>query len=138
RVAELLLERYERLEPELQPRVVELLTQRATWGKQLLDAVAAKKVAANALNVNQVRKLLATKDPDIVKQVQAYWRTVREERSPDREKLVASMRDFLRKTPGDPTAGVQVFKNVCGQCHKIHVEGQDVGPDITANGRSDF
>src|SRR5437868_11515554 len=48
------------------------------------------------------------------------------------------MRAFIRKPPGDPLADVQVFKNVCGQCHKIHGEGQDVGPNITANGRSDF
>src|SRR5262245_6844511 len=34
--------------------------------------------------------------------------------------------------------GVSVFKNLCGQCHKMHGEGQDVGPDITLNGRSDF
>src|SRR4029077_371688 len=27
---------------------------------------------------------------------------------------------------------------VCGQCHKIYGEGQDVGPDITVNGRSSF
>jgi putative heme-binding domain-containing protein len=48
------------------------------------------------------------------------------------------MRNFLRQTPGDPNIGVQVFKGLCAQCHKIHGEGQDVGPDITANGRSDF
>ncbi len=31
-----------------------------------------------------------------------------------------------------------MFKNVCAQCHKIHGEGQDVGPDITVNGRASF
>ena len=29
-----------------------------------------------------------------------------------------------------------MFRKVCGQCHKIHGEGQEVGPDITANGRA--
>jgi putative heme-binding domain-containing protein len=27
---------------------------------------------------------------------------------------------------------------VCGQCHKIYGEGQEVGPDITVNGRGSF
>src|SRR5206468_7030149 len=27
---------------------------------------------------------------------------------------------------------------ICAQCHKMHGEGTDVGPDITSNGRSDF
>src|SRR5262249_9100447 len=46
--------------------------------------------------------------------------------------------DLLKKTPGDAKAGVEVFKKLCAQCHKIHGEGQEVGPDITSNGRSDF
>src|SRR5260370_34915239 len=48
------------------------------------------------------------------------------------------MRDLIRTTPGDAKTGVAVFKKICAQCHKIHGEGADVGPDITANGRSDF
>jgi len=33
---------------------------------------------------------------------------------------------------------VLVFKRVCAQCHKIYGEGQEVGPDLTANGRGSF
>jgi putative heme-binding domain-containing protein len=137
-VAALVLGRYPKMEKELQPRAVELLTQRTAWSKALLRAVADRRVPAEALNVNQVRKLLAGKDAELIRQVKAQWGTVREERSPERERLVAEMRRFLRTRRGDPKAGVQVFKNVCGQCHKIYGEGQDVGPDITVNGRSDF
>ncbi len=137
-VAEVVLERYDRLEPDIRPRLVELLTQRVAWAKRLLAAVEQKKIPATALNVNQVRKLLASKDAELIKQVKAHWGTIRESRDPAREKLVGDMRDFLRKTKGDPMAGMQVYKTVCGQCHKIHGEGQEVGPDITSNGRSDF
>jgi putative heme-binding domain-containing protein len=42
------------------------------------------------------------------------------------------------KTPGDAKAGRLVFNKVCGQCHKMHGEGQEVGPDITVNGRASF
>ena len=31
-----------------------------------------------------------------------------------------------------------VFEKLCGQCHKIHGRGQEVGPDITLNGRASF
>ena len=48
------------------------------------------------------------------------------------------MRDLLKKTPGDPHEGRKIFDRVCGQCHKIYGEGQEVGPDITSNGRNDF
>src|SRR5260370_30699368 len=48
------------------------------------------------------------------------------------------MKKYLNETRGDPDKGVLVFKNLCAQCHKIHGEGQDVGPDITSNGRATF
>jgi putative heme-binding domain-containing protein len=40
--------------------------------------------------------------------------------------------------PGDPHAGAAVFKKLCAQCHKIHGEGEEVGPDITLNGRGSY
>lgn len=138
RVAAIVLAHYEHMENDLRPKAIELLTQRTPWSKQLLQAVAQKKVPANALNVNQVRRLLASKDQELVKQVTAVWGTLREDRNPEREQVVAQMRTFLRQNRGDPVAGIAVFKNLCAQCHKIYGEGQDVGPDITANGRSDF
>lgn len=137
-VAAVVLEAFPRLEPSLQPRAIELLTQRPAWGKELLDAMAKKKVPATMLNVNHARRLNGSKDPAILKLVRDLWGTVREDRNPAREKVVEEMRALLNRTPGDPLKGMQVFKTVCGQCHKIHGEGQDVGPDITANGRASF
>jgi putative membrane-bound dehydrogenase-like protein len=138
RVAEVVLSAYPKMEPELQPKAIELLTQRTPWSKRLLHAIAQKSVSADALNVNQIRKLLSSKDEEIAKQVRAHWGAVREGRNPKREQLIAQMRAMLQKTPGDPEAGHQVFKKVCGQCHKIYGEGQEVGPDLTGSGRTDF
>jgi putative heme-binding domain-containing protein len=70
--------------------------------------------------------------------VKKNWGSIRTERDPAREQLVADMRTMIRKTPGDPAKGQELYKKLCGQCHKIHGEGQEVGPDITVNGRSSF
>ena len=137
-VARLVLKAYSELEPDLKPQAIELLTGRAAWSKELLQAIADKRVPADALNVNQVRKLLASKDAELVKQVRANWGALRTERNPQREQVIVQMRSLLRRTPGDAHRGQEVFKKVCGQCHKIYGEGQDVGPDITVNGRSSF
>jgi putative membrane-bound dehydrogenase-like protein len=138
RVADVVLDHFGRMEPELQPKAIDLLTERASWSTRLLGAIAAKKIAPSALNVNQVRKLLASKDAALVKQVTAVWGTLRTDRNPEREQLVGQMRDLIKKTPGDAHRGALVFKKVCAQCHKIYGEGVDVGPDVTSNGRSDF
>jgi len=138
RVADVVLAHYPQMEPALQPRVIELLTDRVSWSRKLLDAIGRKQIPSDALNVNQVRKLLASKDEELVKLVTATWGTLRDERNPQREEVIAAMRRLIRQNPGDAKAGRLVFAKVCGQCHKIYGEGQEVGPDITANGRSSF
>ncbi|MGH6740299.1 MAG: hypothetical protein ACREDY_14955, partial [Bradyrhizobium sp.] len=137
-VAALVVKVYPDMEPELKPEAIELLTGRASWSKELLKAIADKRVAADALNLNQVRKLLAAKDAELVEEVRRTWGTLRTERNPQREQVIAQMRELLKRTPGDPHRGRDVFKKVCGQCHKIYGEGQEVGPDITVNGRGSF
>jgi putative heme-binding domain-containing protein len=119
-----------------QPKAVELLTQRATWARKLMDTVAGGKIPANMLNVNQVQRLLAFNDKELAEAVTKHWGTLRTTRDPAREQFVNEMRRLVRNTKGDPHRGTEVFNRVCGQCHKIHGQGQDVGPDITANGRA--
>src|SRR5262249_14808873 len=106
--------------------------------RTLLAAIGKKQIPPETLGINQARKLLASRDPELVKAVQSHWGTIREERNPRRDAVIDEMRAFLRKTPGDPDKGHEVFKKVCGQCHKIYGEGEEVGPDITANGRSSY
>ena len=137
-VARTLIDHYANMEPNLRPRAIELLTQRPAWGLALLNAIGEGKVDSNALNVNQIRKLLASNDANVAALVKARYGTVREGRNPSRERVIGEVREALRKTPGDPVAGVEVFKRLCAQCHKIYGEGQDVGPEITLNGRGSY
>jgi putative heme-binding domain-containing protein len=137
-VAETVLDAFPSLSPELQPQAIELLTQRAAWAKSLVGQIAAKKLPASALNVNQVRKLVSLGDKELAEDVTKHWGTIREGRDPAREQLIGQMRELLSKTPGDPHRGIAVFNKLCGQCHKIHGQGQEVGPDITLNGRSSY
>lgn len=137
-VAELVIKIYGAMQDDLKPRAIELLTQRGSWGKALLAAVAEKKIAATAINVNQAQKLNSLGDKDLTALLTKVWGTVRTGRDPARQKVIDEMRALLEKTPGDPERGQLVYNKVCGQCHKLHGNGQEVGPDITANGRSSF
>ncbi len=137
-VARFVLAAYSALEPELKPRVIELLTQRGSWSKELLTAIGEKKIPAEALNANQVRKLIASRDRELIKLVEEKWGVVRESRDPKREDTVNRMRKLIRTSSGDPNSGASAFKKVCAQCHAIYGEGKDVGPDLTGNGRGSF
>jgi putative heme-binding domain-containing protein len=138
RVSEVVLRHLPAMEPELKPKAIELLTQRPAWSKALVAAIEAKAISKDTLNTNQIRKLLASKDAGLARSVKAIWGTIREGRSPQREAVIGQLRNVLRNNPGDPKAGAVVFKNLCAQCHKIYGEGQEVGPDLTSNGRASF
>ena len=137
-VAAAALKAYPSLQPDVQPKAIELLTQRAIWAKPLVEAIGANKIPATALNVNQIQRLLALKDAELTAAVNKHWGTIRTTRDPAREQFVGEMRKLVRSTKGDAHRGVEVFNRVCGQCHKIYGQGQDVGPDITSNGRASF
>ena len=138
KVAEVVLAAYSRLASDLQPKAVELLTQRPAWTRALLDSVAAKVVPTSALSVNQVRQIGQGKDRDLADRVKAIWGVVREGRNPAREQVIEAMKAKFKDAHGDPSAGALVFKNLCGQCHKIYGEGQEVGPEVTLNGRGSY
>jgi putative heme-binding domain-containing protein len=138
KVANLILDRYAKMDPELQPLAVELLMQRQPWTRKLLDAVLAKRLPPGVLNANHLRRILDGNDREAVWAVEKAFGTVRTERNPEREKVVAEMGKYLRQHPGDPRAGRLAFKKVCAQCHVIYGEGASVGPDLTANGRASF
>jgi putative heme-binding domain-containing protein len=137
-LAPIVLKAFPVMSRDLKPRAIELLTQRPSWFKALVAAIDDKRIPATAINVNQLRQLQNTKDPEISRLVKSHWGTIREGRNPDREGVVRQMRNLVRATTGDPVAGQAVFSKLCAQCHKIYGQGQEVGPDITANGRNDF
>jgi len=138
KVADVLLVEYRKLPSELQPLAIDLIMQRERWARKLLDAVLANKLPKGVLNANHLRKILESNDREALWAVEKAFGRVREERNPEREKVVAEMTAYFRAHIGDPHRGQAVFRNLCAQCHTIYGEGGAVGPDITANGRASF
>ena len=138
RVADVVLKAYPELEPSLQSRALDLLAQRPAWSRAMLAAVESGVLPKTTPRVDLLRRLQESPDPAVVAKARALWGTAREGRDPGREQLVARMKTLLSETPGDPNAGVAVFSKLCGQCHVLHGQGQEVGPDITGVGRNDF
>jgi putative membrane-bound dehydrogenase-like protein len=136
RVADLILTNYSGLDSAVQPAAIELLTGRVAWSKKLLDSIGAGQIPRSAVNLSQIRKLLAFGDRDLADRVRAKWGTVRDQRSPQRELVILQMKRLIQTKHGDAAEGEKVFRRICAQCHRIYGEGVDVGPDLTVNGRS--
>lgn len=133
-----LIAAYPDLAPALQAQAITLLTQRANWSRQLVAAVQREQIPATAVGSSHLQSLMASRDPSLVELVKKQWGTVRTERNPQREQVLQQMKQQLARARGDAVRGEMIFQKVCGQCHKIHGVGQEVGPDITRNGRSHY
>ncbi|MFN9720548.1 MAG: PVC-type heme-binding CxxCH protein [Planctomycetota bacterium] len=123
---------------DVQPAIVEALTDRESSSLALMALVQEQRISATVINANQAYKMLSLKSQSLSDLVLKHWGVVRTERDPARLDLISKMRDELRTAEGDPVAGREVFRKLCAQCHRIYGEGAEVGPDITRNGRASF
>jgi putative heme-binding domain-containing protein len=136
--AALLVDHFDALPAPVQARAVEQLTRRSEWAHVLLAAIAAERVPREALHINQLRRLQRLDDPQLQAQILRIWGTIREGRNPQIEETIDWVRDLVLERPGNAMRGHEVFRKACGQCHQIYGEGEQVGPDITRNGRASF
>ena len=137
-VPAVILGQWDQLDEAERPVAVETLTQRGAWSIAMLEAIAGGEIDRDALNLNQVAGLMAGENERIHELVLETWGNVRLERNPDREQLIAEVHERARRVPGDPVNGRIVYQNACAACHLIHGEGNDIGPDLTHNGRGSF
>lgn len=137
-VGEILLRSYGTFEPDVQPKAIEVLTQRPAWSLALLQEISAGKIDKSVLNFNQLTRVNTFKDDELKQLVAKTYGAVRAGARSDRQGVINKHKDFLRGTPGDPFQGALAFKKICAQCHKLYGEGAEVGPDITRNGRNNW
>src|SRR5262249_27862917 len=112
------------------------LAARVAYGKALMDAVAAKKVAAKDIPAEIVRQLRNLKDKELDKRIADVWGLVRTTPE-DRAKLISRWKKKLTAPAPAPdlALGRALFAKTCQQCHTLYGVGGKVGPDITGSNR---
>ena len=116
------------------------LASRPSFAKALLDAIAAKKIAAGEVSADIVRQLRNLKDKAVSARLTEVWGTVRES-AEDRKTLMAEYKKLLTtppETPPDLAQGRVIFTKSCAQCHTLFGVGGKVGPDLTGSNRANL
>ena len=115
------------------------MIQRDVTAKLLLAEISSGALAKDMLGPDQIKQLASSPAADIQASVKEIWGSVRMQDSANRQAVVREMTDYLLKDAhGDATKGWVVYDRICGQCHKMHSRGYEVGPEITRNGRGSF
>jgi putative membrane-bound dehydrogenase-like protein len=135
---DLILTEYARLNSAEKRDALATLASRSSYGKALLDAIAAKRVPAGEVSADVIRQLQNLKEPTIDQRIGEVWGIVRTT-SAERRKLIDVTRKLLQspgKSAPDVNLGRTVFTRTCQQCHTLFGVGGKVGPDITGANRA--
>jgi putative membrane-bound dehydrogenase-like protein len=136
-IASALLAAYSRHDDAWRSRVRELLLSRASWARAYLAAVDRGALPAKEMTLDQLGRFPALQAPDLAAMVRKHWGATRGATREERLAEVRRLNNDLRAAPGDPTRGHRLFLDRCASCHRLHGEGETIGPDLTFANRRD-
>jgi putative membrane-bound dehydrogenase-like protein len=130
---------YTSLTTEEKRDALNTLASRASYGKALVDAVAAKQIAVKDISADVVRQLRNLGDNALQQRIADLWGIVRITPA-DRLKLMADWRKVITTSTktADVSLGRAVYAKTCQQCHILFGTGGNVGPDITGANRANL
>lgn len=127
---------------EAKSAIVDTLTSRRSYARELLDAIQAGTLPRSAILPHQARQIRNLGDRTLTETLASVWGEVRE--SPEARKLeIAKWKDILSAkaiASANPSEGRLVFNQACAACHKLYGQGGAVAPDLTGadRGNVDF
>ncbi|MFT5153117.1 MAG: putative membrane-bound dehydrogenase-like protein, partial [Planctomycetota bacterium] len=135
-----LLAKYAVLSEDDRANTISALSTRASFARELLEAVGRGDVTRTDLTAVTLRQLRAFEDEGIDTQIEQVWglfRETDESRAADIAKWMEALDD---ETLGaaDLSRGRDVYARTCMRCHTLYGEGALVGPDLTGSNRSDL
>lgn len=134
-VPEELLRRWNGLSGAARRAAAGTLSSRRRWAQPLLAKVRAGEISATDFGASVIRGLVEHRDEGLRAEARAAIGRFRESGA-DKAKAVAARRAMVLQGEPDLAAGHETAKRVCLVCHKLHGEGEAVGPDLTGVGRS--
>jgi putative heme-binding domain-containing protein len=104
-----------------------------------LQLILDAKLRKELISPNRVLLLSNDKSDFVKRSVAKIWGSVNSSSNAEREQVIQTVANSLRwDARGNAERGWAVYDRICGQCHVMHTRGNEVGPNITANGRGSY
>lgn len=134
-IADELLNRWKDLTPAARTAAAGALASRRPWALPLVSEIRAGRISPSELGPGLLRSLVDHRDETVRREARAAIGRFREAGA-DKAARVADRRKVVLEGEPDPAAGHEMARKTCLVCHKLHGEGESVGPDLTGVGRS--
>jgi putative membrane-bound dehydrogenase-like protein len=134
-VATKVLDLYPRMPADVRTRMRVLLFSRPGWAREFLRAVENGVVEPKEVAFDQLRQISLHHDPELDRLVAKHWGKVQSESEGIKRARVGGVMSVLGQGKGDPVRGKPLFQQICGICHTMFGEGNNIGPDLTGADR---
>ncbi len=115
-----------------------LLASRATWTRQLLNAIDAGRIDKRAIPGEIVDRLRGHKDDEISSLIQRHFGEKRVATTKEMQDEIQRLSKVIDAGKGNIYEGEKHFNVLCAPCHKLFRKGGHVGPDLTSYQRDDL
>lgn len=123
-------------DPALRTAGLELLSRRKPWSNELLKAVEQGTVVRTDVPFDVVERVRKHDETLNERATKLFGRT--RQTPAELQDRIAAVAKMVSGSRGDAARGKQLFATACASCHKLHGEGQIVGPDLTGYERDNL
>ena len=125
-VAQLIIEQYPLLTPEMRRKSINRLVVRSTWVIPLLDAIASGSVSRKHVAWYRREIYLQHRSQEIRLRANKLFGS---QPTPAHSHVMGDYERALQYPP-DHARGKQLARQECGSCHRIGNHGRDIGPNL--------
>ncbi|MEX0701523.1 MAG: PVC-type heme-binding CxxCH protein [Planctomycetales bacterium] len=137
---ERVLKAYPRFSIADRQAAIATLASRGPYAAALLQAVESGTVKPDDISVTVARQIHALGDSELNDLLNRVWGSVRATPG-DKKELIAKYKKQLSDEylgGADVRNGRLLYDRTCRKCHKLHGEGDEIGPDLTGSNRDDL
>jgi len=135
-----LVKAYRKFHPTERPAIVDALVSRASFVPALLEQIEKGSIPKSDLTASQARQVVSLGRAELTDRLTKAWGDIRESSAEAQADIARWKKELTPQviSRGDMGQGRVVFNKVCGNCHRLHGQGAEIGPDLTGSGRQNI